>query len=85
MQQLVKYFSLSTKFFLQAQVAILTIIYAMPNVRNSSLEYWIDIITVINTNLASALPSKHIYIAPYNRSGFFYSFPSYAGKGIKTG
>ena len=69
MQQLVKYFALSTKYFLQAQIAMLTIIYAVPNVRNSPLEYWIDIILVINNHFASHLPSGHLYISTYHRSG----------------
>lgn len=69
MHQLVKYFELSTKFFLEAQISMLKSLYAVSNNRQFPLAYWISIITDIHKALLDPLPSKHAYIAPYTRSG----------------
>lgn len=69
MKSLVSYFSMSTKYFLDAQVSILTLLYSLSNTRGIYLEYWIDFVTLRHNLLVADFPSGYAYITTYNRSG----------------
>jgi hypothetical protein len=69
MASMVAYFTMTTKLFLQAQLAMLTIIFAGVNNRKYTLSHWVDIITTIHTNIVNDLPSRFAYITTYARSG----------------
>lgn len=66
---MVAYFSMTTKLFLQAQLAMLTIIYVRNNNRKYPLSHWVGIITAIHANIVNSLPSGFAYITTYTRAG----------------